>query len=320
MGMKTLKTAMVVAGVFTASAFLTVGSVSAAPKKFAGELAYEHVEYLTEAIGPRVAGTENEKKARKYIMNELEKLDLEVQEQSFDYTRRGVKKHSANAIGIMDNPKTNKQIIVGAHYDSVGVGKGADDNASSVGVILETAKALDKRNLPYDIKYVFFGAEEEGLQGSKYYANHMNPEEVKNTIGMINLDSLLAGDNIYVYGGAGEDGWIRDLALSIAKQRKIPLLTNPGINPDYPAGTTGDWSDHAPFKAKGITIAYLEATNWELGDLDGYTQTEKHGGIWHTQNDTLEFLEQEFPGRTQEHLNQFTNILTQLLTDIKKEL
>jgi len=319
MGMRTLKRA-VVAGVFTASAFLTVGSASAAPKKFAGDLAYDHLVQLTEGIGPRVAGSENETKARQYILNELEKLDLEVEEQSFNYVRRNVNKQSANVVGVKDNPKTNKQIIVGAHYDSVSVGKGADDNASSVGVILETAMALDKRNLPYDIKYVFFGAEEEGLQGSNYYAKNMTAEEVANTIGMINLDSLLAGDNIYVYGGDGEDGWIRDLALKIAKQRKIPLQTNPGINPEYPTGTTGDWSDHAPFKAKGITIAYLEATNWELGDQDGYTQTEKHGGIWHTKNDNLAFLEKEFPGRTQEHLNQFTNILTQLLTDIKKEL
>ncbi|MBY0099672.1 M20/M25/M40 family metallo-hydrolase [Mesobacillus maritimus] len=319
MGMNKVKTA-VVAGVFTASAFLTVGSASAAPKKFAGDLAYDHVVHLTEEIGPRVAGSKNETIARQYILNELEKLDLEVKEQKFNYTRRGVTSSSANAIGVKDNPKTNKQIIVGAHYDSVSAGKGADDNASSVGVILETAKALDKRNLPYDIKYVFFGAEEEGLQGSNYYANNMTDEEIENTIGMINLDSLLAGDNIYVYGGAGEDGWIRDLALKIADQRKIPLQTNPGINPKYPKGTTGDWSDHAPFKGKGITIAYLEATNWELGDQDGYTQTEKHGGIWHTKNDNLEFLEKEFPGRTKEHLNQFTNILTQLLTDIKKEL
>jgi alkaline phosphatase isozyme conversion protein len=90
---------------------------------------------------------------------------------------------------------------------------------------------------------------------------------------MINLDSLLAGDKIYVYGSADEGGWIRDLSLDIAKQRKIPLETNPGINPEYPKGTTGDWSDHAPFQAAGIPIGYFEATNWEIGELDGYTQT-----------------------------------------------
>lgn len=319
MNLKVVKRA-IIAGVVTFSTIFAAGNVSAAPKKFAGELAYQHVQYLTEEIGPRVAGSENETKAREYIIDELEKLDLKVEEQEFSYTRRGITTESANVIAVKDNKHTDKQIIVGAHYDSVSVGKGADDNASSVGVILETAKALEKRNLAYDIKFVFFGAEEVGLQGSKYYANNMSIEEIHNTIGMINLDSLLAGDNIYVYGGAGEDGWIRDLALDIAKKKKIPLQTNPGINPDYPEGTTGDWSDHAPFKAKGITIAYFEATNWELGDQDGYTQTEKHGGIWHTENDNLEFLEREFPGRVQEHLNHFTNMLIWVLADIKKEL
>lgn len=316
-------TKAVLAGAFTVTVLFGAGSesgsVKAAPKKFAGELAYEHVVHLTERIGPRVAGTENEIKAREYIEKELKKLDLGVDTQEFSYTRRGITKESANLIAVKDSKKTDKQIIVGAHYDSVSIGKGADDNASSVGVILETAKALEKRNLPYDIKFVFFGAEEEGLQGSNFYAKNMKQQEIDRTIGMINLDSLLAGDKIYVYGSTNEAGWIRDMALHIADKRKIPLQTNPGLNPDYPAGTTGDWSDHAPFKKLGITIAYLEATNWEIGALDGYDQTVKHGGIWHTENDNLEFLEREFPGRTKEHLNQFTNILTELLTDLKKE-
>ncbi|MBT2755327.1 M20/M25/M40 family metallo-hydrolase [Mesobacillus foraminis] len=307
------------AGTFTIAAFFSAGHAEAAPKKFAGDLAYQHIVELTEEIGPRVAGSENEKKAREYIKKELSNLDVTTEIQPFNYTRREAQKSSANIIGVKDSPKTEKQIIVGAHYDSVSTGKGADDNASSVGVILETAKALEKRSLPYDIKFIFFGAEEEGLQGSTFYAKNMSKQEIDQTIGMINLDSLLAGDQIYVYGGSGEAGWIRDLALDIAEKRKIPLQTNPGLNPEFPAGTTGDWSDHAPFKNLGISIAYLEATNWEIGGMDGYDQTVKHGGIWHTQNDNLQFLEREFPGRTKEHLNQFTNILTQLLTEIKKE-
>ena len=127
----------IIAGVFTFSAFFAAGSVSAAPKKFAGELAYQHVQYLTEEIGPRIAGSENETKAREYIIDELEKLDLKVEEQEFSYTRGDKITESANVIAVKDNKHTDKQIIVGAHYDSVSKGKGADDNASSVGVILE---------------------------------------------------------------------------------------------------------------------------------------------------------------------------------------
>lgn len=305
--------------VFLASAILSVSPVQANSKHKAGETAYRHTEFLTEEIGPRTAGSEYERAARDYIMEQLETSGYEPLKQDFTYVRRGVTKQSSNVIGIKKG-KSDKQIIVGAHYDSVAVGTGADDNASSVGVILETADALKKKNLPYTIKFVFFGAEEEGLRGSNHYASNMTPNELENTIAMINLDSLLAGDHIYVYGGSGEDGWIRDLALKIAKQRKIPLETNPGMNPEYPKGTTGDWSDHAPFQNAGIPIGYFEATNWEVGDLDGYTQTVKHGAIWHTEKDTLDFLEQEFPGRTEAHLNQFTRILTELLTDIKNEI
>ncbi|WP_071459658.1 M20/M25/M40 family metallo-hydrolase [Bacillus massilinigeriensis] len=310
--------ALLLAGALIMSGGFATGA-KAAPQNHPGELAYKHVEVLTEGIGPRVAGSENEAKARAYIAAELNKLGMNSKVQPFQYTRKSVVKSSANIFALKDSKKTNKQIIVGTHYDSVKTGKGADDNASSVGVILETAKKLQHRTLPYDVKFIFFGAEEEGLQGSSFYVSQMNHNERKNTVAMINLDSLLAGDNIYVYGGE-QDSWIRDLALSIAGKKKIPLETNPGLNPEYPAGTTGDWSDHAPFKKAGIPVAYLEATNWEIGDLDGYTQTVNHGAIWHTDNDNLSFLNKAFPGRPKERLYQFTTIMTELLTDMKHEL
>lgn len=314
---------VVISGALLFSGVFSISTVRVeAQKPTAGTEAYQHVVNLTEGIGSRVAGTEGERKAGDYIFAELEELGYQPIKQDFSYTRRGVTTNSANIIGTKYNRdnkyKNNPQIIIGAHYDSVSVGKGADDNASSVGVILETAKAIQKRNLHYDVKFVFFGAEETGLRGSNYYVSQMTQEEKDRTVVMINLDSLLAGDNIYVYGSPGEDGWLRDLALDIAKKKNIPLQTNPGLNPDYPEGTTGDWSDHAPFQDAGIPIGYLEATNWALGDLDGYTQTVKHGGVWHTKNDNLEFLEREFPGRVQEHLTHFTEILTELLYDIKK--
>ncbi|WP_042454036.1 M20/M25/M40 family metallo-hydrolase [Neobacillus dielmonensis] len=309
--------AILFSGVLTVS----TSSVSAEKPEY-GKVAYQHTEYLSEKIGPRVAGSPNEVKAGNYIFNELKQLGYQPSKQTFSYTRRGTTKTSANIIGTKisksNKLKNNPQIIIGAHYDSVSVGKGADDNASSIGVILETAKAIQKRELHYDVKFVFFGAEEEGLRGSDYYVSQMSQEEKDRTIVMINLDSLLAGDNIYVYGSPGEDGWLRDLALDIAQKKGIPLGTNPGINPDYPQGTTGDWSDHAAFQEAGIPIGYLEATNWEIGDQDGYTQTVKHGEIWHTENDNLAFLEKEFPGRVETHLSQFTEILIQLMSDIKK--
>ncbi|WP_342431588.1 M20/M25/M40 family metallo-hydrolase [Neobacillus sp. FSL H8-0543] len=282
-----------------------------------GAMAYEHMKYLAYEIGPRVAGSENERLAENYIKGQFERIELDTTVQNFSYTRRGTTITSSNVVAYKPG-KSSKQIIVGAHYDSVSVGRGVDDNASGVGILLEVAEVLKKINTPYAIVFIAFGAEESGLRGSNHYANNMSEEEIENTIGMINMDSLAVGDKMFVYGSAGEDGFIRDQALKIAKKKKLNVETNPGLNPDYPAGTTGDWSDHAPFKAKGIPYGYLEATNWEIGDLDGYTQTVKHGGVWHSKNDTLEFIEKEFPGRIEEHLSTFSTLLTDLLMFMDK--
>ncbi|MBM7702058.1 M20/M25/M40 family metallo-hydrolase [Metabacillus iocasae] len=284
-----------------------------------GKIAYKHMTYISETIGTRVMGTEKEKETSEYIQRELRKLGYDVEAQPFTFTRKGNQISSENVIAVKKG-KSKKEIIVGAHYDSVATAKGADDNASSVGVILEAAKALKKKKTPHTIKFVLFGAEEGGLNGSTYYLSQMSETEKENTVAMINLDSLVAGDYMYVYGSKeAAKGWVRDQALKVAAKKKLDVTTNPGLNPDYPKGTTGDWSDHAPFEASGIPIAYFEATNWQIGDKDGYTQTVKHGAIWHTEKDNIAFLEKEFPGRIQERLHTFTTVLTELLLNIKKE-
>ncbi|WP_082233137.1 M20/M25/M40 family metallo-hydrolase [Halobacillus massiliensis] len=317
-----MKKNFVVYLIILVSSFLAGATVSASTVTYhpslahkSGAMAYEHMKYLAYDIGARTAGSENERKAETYIESQFERMGLKTEVQNFSYRNHTVS--SSNIIAYKPG-KSSKQIIVGAHYDSVSVGRGVDDNASGVGVLLEIAEVLKKIKTPYSIVYIAFGAEEAGLQGSNYYADQMTEEEIENTIGMINLDSLAAGDQMYVYGGAGEDGFIRDQALAIADKKKLDVETNPGLNPSYPTGTTGDWSDHAPFKAKGIPYGYLEATNWEIGALDGYDQTAEHGGIWHTSNDTLEFIDSEYPGRVQNHLSTFSTLLTDLIKFMNK--
>ncbi|MDR0139207.1 M20/M25/M40 family metallo-hydrolase [Metabacillus idriensis] len=277
-----------------------------------GAMSYEHTKYLSEVIGSRVYGTAGEVKAKEYIQQQFERMGYKPTVQSFSFTRKGKEYSSANVLAYKPG-KSSKQMIVGAHYDSVSSGKGADDNASGVGVMLEVAEVLKKVSTPYSIVFVAFGAEEGGLNGSNYYAKQMTAKEIENTVGMINLDSLAAGDKMYVHGSAGEAGFIRDQAMNIAKKKKLDIGINTGLNPDYPSGTTGDWSDHAPFDKLGIPFAYFESTNWEIGELDGYEQTEEYGGIWHTDNDTLAFIEEAFPGRTEERLSTYSQVLTELL-------
>ncbi|MED0675294.1 M20/M25/M40 family metallo-hydrolase [Aneurinibacillus thermoaerophilus] len=284
-----------------------------------GTIAADHIFNLATQIGDRVAGTEDEKRAAQYIVEVLRKLGLNPEIQTFTTTNRAGETIVSQNIIAKKIEESDRQIIVGAHYDTVKGVQGVDDNGSGVGVILEAIESFQHKKMPYTLTFVFFGAEEIGTKGSEYYTSQMTPKEIQNTVAMVNLDSLIAGDKMYVYGGEGEDGWVRDQALDLAKKKKLNVEPNPGLNPEYPKGSTGDWSDHAAFKKLGIPFAYFEATNWALGDQDGYVQTEKHGAIWHNpEKDSLNFIRSQFPGRMEERLHTFSILLIELLTHIKE--
>jgi hypothetical protein len=274
-----------------------------------------HMEYLSEVIGQRLAGRSGEAAALNYIKSEFLAMGYQPEIQPFSFYDVDRTASSANLIAVLSG-QSDKEIIVGAHYDSVNVGKGYVDNASGIGLMLAMAKRLKYRTSPFTLRFIAFGAEEVGLVGSLYYAAQMSAAEIANTIGMVNLDSIVGGDMIYAYGGADEQGWMREQALNIAATLNIHLQTNPGLNPDYPMGTTGDWSDHAPFRKLGIDYLYFEATNWEIGDLDGYLQTERFGKIYHTVNDNFAFLDREYPGRVESQIRDFARILEEFLLTV----
>ena len=287
-----------------------------------GRAARRHIVELSERIGRRVAGSPNEALAADYVTNVFRQMGYVpvVQWFSFSGGSRGgpSTEESANIVAVTPGQST-REIIVGAHYDSEVRGRGAGDNASGVGVMLEVALSIRDVSTPYTIRFIAFGAEEEGLRGSRHYVNQMTPEAIENTVAMINLDSLIAGEIAYVYGDAGEAGLVRNWVLERAREERLDLGTQLGENPEFPAGTTGDFSDHAPFEDAGIPYAYFESTNWALGDKDGYVQVDpqlgEDGYIWHTEFDSLEYIEETFPGRAAQRLLLFSQMLYRILTE-----
>lgn len=226
--------------------------------------------------------------------------------------------------------KSEKQIIIGMHYD----GDGTGDNGSGVALGLTAAQKFCGVETAYTLKFVFFTAEEYGLYGSSAYAASMSEAEIANTLYMINMDSLVCGDYCYLYGGVQDNDTktvsatgAYDNAMKIAAEIGLSFKSNPwtwdSLSPDdqeagmtvpsYAAPSTGDWSDHAPFAEIGIPYLYFEATNWEIPDYTGYGETYLVGMLMNTVNDYLEFIEDYFPGRPQHHLSMFSKLLNQLL-------
>jgi len=285
--------------------------------KTTGSAIYGYLYDLSKVIGARPAGTVKEIESKDYIFDVFKnKIGYTTTTQEFTYTKKSVTYSSNNVIAVKPG-KSSKQIIVGAHYDSVIAAQGASDNASGVAVMLGAAEILKNVNTNYTIKFVAFGAEEAGLKGSTYYVSQMSEDEIANTIAMINLDTVLVGDNMYAYGDLGEKGWVLDQALALSNSLDLDVVTQQGLNSEYPAGTTGDWSDHAPFKKIGLPFLYFESTNWEDTEgLDGSIETVEHGEIMHTVRDNLDFMHENFPGRVEDRLYTYTTLLSNLLVEI----
>jgi len=106
-----------------------------------------------------------------------------------------------NLIGVLGESDGDQHVIVGAHYDHLGLGEpgdanhgklhpGADDNASGVAVLLECARRLaEESELTHPIVFIAFSGEEKGLLGSAHYVEHpVIP--LGGCAGMVNLDTV----------------------------------------------------------------------------------------------------------------------------------
>lgn len=83
---------------------------------------------------------------------------------------------------------TQEEVVIGAHADSVYGAEGACDNASGIAVLAELAKGLLGYRLKYNLSLVWFGCEEYGWIGSRYFLEqHRRPDGIRM---MVNLDSL----------------------------------------------------------------------------------------------------------------------------------
>jgi Zn-dependent M28 family amino/carboxypeptidase len=136
-------------------------------------------------------------------------------------------------------------LLLGAHLDSVAAGPGVNDNGSGVAVVLETAVQLRRLEARPErgMRFAFWGAEEQGLLGSRAYAKRLeDPDELT---GVLNFD-MVGSPNfarlVYDVDGRIEEAfraWFEDHDLGL---EEIQLEGN---------------SDHASFAELGIPVGGL---------------------------------------------------------------
>ncbi len=165
----------------------------------------------------------------------------------------------------------DQQYIICAHYDDMPSGNlapGADDNASGVVGVIETARLLKDQDLKYTVKFIAFDEEEQGLIGSTAYAGQAATAG-DDILGVLNLDMIAYDSN-------------DDYEMSIATNAQSAGFTAEytsvlGIY-DFDLGynfISTSASDHSPFWNNGYQ-AILTIEDWY--DFNAF---------YHTVNDLL---------------------------------
>jgi Iap family predicted aminopeptidase len=88
---------------------------------------------------------------------------------------------------------TGSEIIVGGHTDHVSAGSGVIDNWSSAALLPSLFQALNGEPRKHTFVFVGFTNEEEGLFGSKFYADQLTPEQIGKIRLMLNMDCIGVG-------------------------------------------------------------------------------------------------------------------------------
>ncbi|MER7047815.1 M28 family metallopeptidase [Streptomyces jumonjinensis] len=160
----------------------------------------------------------------------------------------------------------NQVLMAGAHLDSVTTGAGINDNGSGSAGVLETALAVSRAQLQTTkhLRFAWWGAEELGLIGSRYYVNNLPAAERAKISGYLNFDMI---------GSPNPGYFVYDDNAALEAVFKSYFS---GLGVPTEIETEGDGrSDHASFKNVGIAVGGLFTG---AGRTKTAAQAQKWGG------------------------------------------
>jgi hypothetical protein len=153
---------------------------------------------------------------------------------------------SANVVAKLEgsDPKLkNEYVVFSAHIDGLGIGEpvkgdkiynGALDNASGCAALLDIAAALKKNSmrLRRSVLFVFFTAEESGMEGSKYFTTHPTVDP-KSMAANLNLDAVHALVPLKEIRALGlEESDLGEAARRAGASLNLPVDSETALNPD----------------------------------------------------------------------------------------
>ncbi|MBI5681003.1 MAG: M28 family peptidase [Methanobacterium sp.] len=188
------------------------------------------VKYISNEIGPRPAGSENEKEASQYLASKLNSYGVETEIDEFKYysMRSESFKQSENVVGTIKGI-SSQQIVICADLDSVkdksngNYTEGTNDDVTGLAILIGLAKKYQNEKPYFTIKLIGFGAGEDEyttpvnvsqitslnpdeyneimsipyLVGARYYVLQ-NQDSINDTVAVISLEAVGSGDPCFI--------------------------------------------------------------------------------------------------------------------------
>ncbi|MDD4003285.1 MAG: M28 family peptidase [Clostridia bacterium] len=292
----------------------------------------------------RTNGTNKELQAALFLAEVFSDMGLKTSKiddaDDFEDYLQGFKfgsnqKQSNNVIAVKPAQNQTKQnVVIGAHYDNAygferrnpytnlnysSLSHGAYDNGSGVAVMMNIAHSIKDKNLPFNVTFIAFGAEESGMNGSSHYVSNISATQRENMLLMVNLDSIAAGDYLYMFcldWNSGHEGFIRKQAGDL----NIPLRALP-LNKKFVADPFGSqvyshygyFSDNYPFMQQNIPTAIFMSMNWNSKKKAGVVESDINADIMHTENDNYQKLTELYPETYLSNMQNVSDIVIKTL-------
>ena len=271
-----------------------------------------HVSFLASPdLAGRQPGTPGNRQAAQYIEDQFHAIGLRPFPSLGGYRQTISARMGDNLIGFIppaDQTASTRWIVIGAHYDHLGYPYlGADDNASSIAILIETARNLE--SLPrHGIIFVGFNSEESPYfgtaeMGSQFLFHHLPPEvgTADNLHAVIIMD-LMGGvqwaplkDAIFATGAEKSP----ELYRRVTQTQASSLTVFPGgihLVEEIPDHGHKAFSDYDVFRNHHIPFLFLSAAR---------------SPRYHTPGDITSTLHYERMAATVEWIRGLTSLMVQ---------
>lgn len=209
----------------------------------------EDVHSLTD-FGNRAAGTTSDERAAQWIRDRFNESGLDTWFDEFQDTQ--------NVVGVKspDRNTTDAYVVIGGHMDGVpNTEEGAEDNASGTAALVAIARATEDLAVDVEVRFIAFGAEEQGLIGSSHYADNAAADG-HNITAMFNADMVSynpSGERVNLFEN-DDSRWLAD----VVEQARADYEDRIGLEAVERSPGSAN-SDHWPFWQNGYSAVFLHS-------------------------------------------------------------